>query len=306
MYMIEIAKFGIDLEVLSKTMGFLRGISNTIPMMFHKNGITIAAMDCNSIEYAKVEICSTDIVDYCLKYDKGLGVVIDTKDIMLEELSEIICTESHDPYDPRSTVIANVKLFDDKIEFHCPGNVIVWANVIQDYGTRIFRDIEQISDRINLARKDNSIKKSSIKLEQSSFDKICALNIHVHDNRMYTRENIMKTVRIMVDKDGLVLLSKSRYGSHELKTRLPDCTEIDAQRINDNDSEFLGTTIERERIIPFASLKGVSLITMEIRNEKPIILEQKISNGITAMLSVAPLAIDEKEEHKLEDIHGID
>jgi hypothetical protein len=46
--------------------------------------------------------------------------------------------------------------------------------------------------------------------------------------------------------------------------------------------------LNKEYLMPFAKLKGLSPIVVEVRTDKPIIIEQKPFNGITALLTVAP------------------
>jgi hypothetical protein len=46
--------------------------------------------------------------------------------------------------------------------------------------------------------------------------------------------------------------------------------------------------LSKEFIMPFTKLKGLSPIVIEVRTDKPIVLEQKPYNGIKALLTVAP------------------
>lgn len=51
---------------------------------------------------------------------------------------------------------------------------------------------------------------------------------------------------------------------------------------------FQHVYIERDFILPFTKLKGLSPIIIEIRTNKPVVLEQRPYNGIRALLTVAP------------------
>lgn len=63
--------------------------------------------------------------------------------------------------------------------------------------------------------------------------------------------------------------------------------EVDAPQHVYFDKEFLS---------PFSKLKGLSPIVIEVRTNKPIVLEQRPYNGIRAMLSIAPRIENEEDK----------
>ena len=54
--------------------------------------------------------------------------------------------------------------------------------------------------------------------------------------------------------------------------------------------------LSKEFMLPFAKLKGLSPIVIEVRTDKPIVLEQKPYNGIKALLTIAPRIENEEDK----------
>jgi len=54
--------------------------------------------------------------------------------------------------------------------------------------------------------------------------------------------------------------------------------------------------LQKEYVIPFTKLKGLSPIIIEIRTDKPVVIDQKPYNGISAMLTIAPRIENEDDK----------
>ena len=46
--------------------------------------------------------------------------------------------------------------------------------------------------------------------------------------------------------------------------------------------------MQQEFLQPFSKLKGLSPISIEVRTDRPIIIEQRPYNGVNALLTIAP------------------
>lgn len=54
--------------------------------------------------------------------------------------------------------------------------------------------------------------------------------------------------------------------------------------------------LQKEYVIPFTKLKGLSPIIIEVRTDKPVIIDQKPYNGISVMLTIAPRIENEEDK----------
>lgn len=54
--------------------------------------------------------------------------------------------------------------------------------------------------------------------------------------------------------------------------------------------------LQKEYVIPFTKLKGLSPIIIEVRTDKPVVIDQKPYNGISAMLTIAPRIENEDDK----------
>ena len=339
--------FGINGEVLANILGFTTDINTDVPVKFYQDKIFIHLKSPDNIQYAEVEISSSDVLDYkpglegdpnrkdaknIVKGSDGeyKPVLIDTKGT----LDEITSFAQKD-----DIIIVRVDTFYYKrIEFHCPGNVVIWAQLVDP--TTVMKSIEKLPEIIRRVRNDPNIKKASAIIEPATFGRICSIG-----GKGGKKRDIDERIFIELDKeDGLYITSgdklKGRFfelkptgvdiGSSGLEGGLPDQTyntesmgiegmgEIegmeefgyaprgdsgnkDKQEKKRPDQraqldQLLGLEVDstqyvylsKEFLMPFTKLKGLSPIVLEVRTDKPIVLQQKPYNGITALLTVAP------------------
>lgn len=363
--------FGINGEVFNNIMEFISDISTDIPMKFYKEKIFVNLKSPDNVQYAEIEINASDVLDYkpglngdpnrkdaksIIKGAEGdyKAILIDMRGIM-EEMSPFVQKDD--------IIVIRVDTFYQKrIEFHCPGNVIIWAQLMDP--SVVLKNIEKLPEIIRNVRNNTSLKKGSAIIEPATFNRICSIG-----GKGGKKRDIDERIFIELDKkDGLYITSGDRLkgrifelkptevgGSHAYEERMTEGEMEgmdmgmdmgmsmgmesmegidDAQNMEDmntddipgfapgkNDEDkkkgekkksdskapidqLLGMEVDstqhvylsKEFIIPFTKLKGLSPIVVEVRTEKPIIIEQRPYNGIRALLSVAPRI--ESEEDK--------
>lgn len=336
--------FGINGEVLANIFGFVNDINTDIPMKFYKDRIFIHLKSPDNIQYAEVEISSSDVLDYKpgLEGDpnrKDAKIIVkgsdgDYKPILIDikgTLDEITSFAQKD-----DIIIVRVDTFYYKrIEFHCPGNVVIWAQLVDP--TTVMKSIEKLPEIIRRVRNDPNIKKASAIIEPATFARICAIG-----GKGGKKRDIDERIFIELDKeDGLYITSGDKLKGRFFELRpmgigmdssggVPDqvynaeLMDIEGMGEIEGMEEFgyapradsgnkdrperkrtdqktqldqlLGIEVDstqyvylsKEFIMPFTKLKGLSPIVLEVRTDKPIVLEQKPYNGIKALLTVAP------------------
>lgn len=338
--------FGINGEVLANILGFVTDINTDIPMKFYQDRIFIHLKSPDNIQYAEVEISSSDVLDYRpgLEGDpsrKDAKMVVkgtdgDYKPVLIDikgTLDEITSFAQKDDI----IVVRIDTFFYKRIEFHCPGNIVIWAQLVDP--TTVMKSIEKLPDIIKRVRNDPNIKKASAIIEPATFARICAIG-----GKGGKKRDIDERIFIELDKeDGLYITSgdklKGRFfelkpmgmgAPSDMEGGIPDqiynAELIDTEEVEEIEGmgefgyapradsgnkertekkrtdqktqldQLLGLEVDgtqyvylsKEFLMPFTKLKGLSPIVLEVRTDKPIVLQQKPYNGITALLTVAP------------------
>jgi len=338
--------FGINGEVLANILGFVTDINTDVPMKFYQDKIFIHLKSPDNIQYAEVEISSSDVLDYKPGLEGDLNrkdakavvkgpdgdykpVLIDTKGT-LDEITSFVQKDD--------IIIVRIDTFYYKrVEFHCPGNVVIWAQLVDP--TTVMKSIEKLPEIIRRVRNDPNIKKASAIIEPATFGRICALG-----GKGEKKRDIDQRIFIELDKeDGLYITSGDKLKGRffELKpmgmgldspgegapdqiynAELMDIEEgmgemegmeefgyaprgdsgnkgKPEKKRSDQRAQLdqlLGLEVDstqyvylsKEFLMPITKLKGLSPIVIEVRTDKPIVLNQKPYNGITALLTVAP------------------
>lgn len=353
--------FAINGEVLTNILGFVTDINTDLPVKFYKDRLFINLKSPDNIQYAEVNISSSDVMDYKpglegdpnRKDAKNIvkGSDGDYKPVLIDvkgTLDEIAPFAQKDDI----IIIRIDTTFYKRIEFHCPGNVVIWAQLMDP--TSVMKNIEKLPEIIRSVRNNPNIKKASAIIEPATFARICAIG-----GKGGKKRDIDERIFIELDReDGLYITSgdrlKGRYfelrptdvgesmagldggppdqiyneammGTEEMggdigsgspeemeefgyapgkdtgekrprqEKKKSDQTQLDQLLGIDVDSTQY-VYLSKEYILPFTKLKGLSPIVIEVRTDKPIVLEQKPFNGITALLTVAPRI--ESEEDK--------
>lgn len=287
----EEINFSMGAEKLSNIFGYLKCINNEIPMIFYDDRIVIQQKGMCNIEYTEIHIGKEDLVKYnpgLTHENKSINILIDAPSIaVLDELDDICDVSARDDRDyvndGTSNVDVKVKLLEKKIEFHLPGNVVVWARLIDtdQYVKSKLEELSKMPERIRRTRNDPNIKKSIATVDYKTFDRFCRTE---SDNNLFVAK--------IDKKDGLTFVSKTKDGFYEL-TLKPKCLSIECS--SDDNKEYV--YICKNYITPFAILNS-GPVTVEIRKNKPIILEGKLGEHTTALLTVAPKICEEEKEIK--------
>jgi hypothetical protein len=201
--------FGINGEVLINILGFMGDINTEIPLKFYKDRIFTHQKSTDNVQYAEVEISSQDVLDYKpnLDGDPGRkdaksvthhpdgdykGILIDVKGTV-EEIQSFAQKDD----------IINVRIdtgYYKKIEFHCPSNVTIWAQLLEP--TALLKSLEKLPDTIKKVRNNPDIKKASVIIEPATFTRICNIG------GKGKKRDIDERVFIELDKtDGLFISS---------------------------------------------------------------------------------------------------
>lgn len=373
--------FGINGEVLINILSFMSDINAEIPIKFYPDHMFMHQKSSDNVQYAEVEISSQDVMDYkpgldgdpnrkdaksIFKHPDGdfKGILIDVKGTV-EEITSFAQKDD----------IISVRIdttYYKRIEFHCPGNVVIWAQLLEP--TALLKSLEKLPDIIRKVRNDPNIKKASVIIEPQTFSRICNIG------GKGKKRDIDERVFIELDKkDGLFISSGDRLKGRifalkpvDIVSQLGDyggsfdnvniqegeyegdimggmeevgMSEVGASGIDvdggiegmaDSTDEIpdfapssfvpeekeekkfdkkkpenraqvdqvLGMEIDSTQFIymqqeflgPFSKLKGLSPISIEVRTDKPIIIEQKPFNGIKALLTIAPRIENEEDK----------
>lgn len=281
--------FTMDAGKLSNIFGYLTDINCEIPMTFFEDKIEMHQKSVDNIQYTEINIGEKDLIAYNpgLKHgNKYMNILIGTKlfdgrgMIELDQIDNMCdiatgynrCRDDRDAVRRQYNVDVRVKPLEKKIEFHLPGNVIIWAKLFENeqYVNSEFEKLCKMPELVRNVRSDPNIKKSSVTMDSEMFDRLCCTD---------SRDNIFTA---KIDKtDGLVLVSRSRDGFYELTLR-PKCLIVECEE--DNKEHIY---IDKEYIIPFRIIND-GPVTIEIRKNKPIVLERKLGEHTTVMLTAAP------------------
>ncbi len=206
--------FGINGEVLINVLSFMSEINSEIPVKFYPDKIFMHQKSPDNIQYAELEISSQDVMDYkpTLEGDpnrkdaksifKGpdgdfKGILIDIKGTV-EEIS------SFSQKDDIITIRIDTTYYK-RIEFHCPGNVVIWAQLLEP--TALIKSLEKLPETIRKVRNNQDIKKASVIIEPQTFNRIC----NIGKGGGGKKRDIDERVFIELDKkDGLFISSGDR------------------------------------------------------------------------------------------------
>jgi hypothetical protein len=375
--------FGINGEVLLNILGFMNDINAEIPVKFYPDRIFMHQKSPDNIQYADLEISSQDVMDYKPNLEgdpnrkdaksifKGSdgefkGILVDMKGTV-EEIQSFAQKDD-------IIVIRVDTTYYKRIEFHCPGNVVIWAQLLEP--SALIKSLEKLPDIIRKVRNNQDIKKASVIIEPQTFNRICSIG-----GKGGKKRDIDERVFIELDKkDGLFISSGDRLkgrvfalkpvdivsqlgdyggggfdniniaegmyegdileGMEEVDMLDAGTGEIsdDVERMIDNEApeipdfapssfvppekkeekkldksksenraqvdQVLGMEVDATQYIymqqeflgPFSKLKGLSPISIEIRTDRPIIIEQRPFNGIKALLTIAPRIENEEDK----------
>jgi hypothetical protein len=201
--------FGINGEVLVNILGFMNDINTEIPLKFYKDRIFTHQKSTDNVQYAEVEISSQDVMDYKPNIDgdpgrKDAKSVFrhpdgDYKGILIDVKGTVEEIQSFAQKDD----IINVRIdtgYYKRIEFHCPGNVVIWAQLLEP--TALLKSLEKLPDTIKKVRNNPDIKKASVIIEPATFTRICNIG------GKGKKRDIDERVFIELDKkDGLFISS---------------------------------------------------------------------------------------------------
>lgn len=316
--------FAINGEMLINILNFVADVNTDIPMKFYKDNISIRLKSPDNVQYSEIDIISSDILDYMPNLDNIENkkniikssdgdykiILLDIKGT-IDELEE--CVQRDNIVEIR---IDTVKY--KRIEFHCPGNIVIWSQLLDP--TAVSRGVENLSEIVKRVRNDPNVKKSVAIIEPGTFIKICNLG------GKGKKRDIDERIFVELDKkDGLYISSgdnlKGRFfelkpidlraGSGDYVDAFSDFGDFGNGNDSGNEREKKSNKIQtdhllgiegdiaqfvyfnKEYLIPFTKLKGLSPISVEIRTEKPIVIEQKPFNSVRAMLTVAPRVEEE-------------
>jgi hypothetical protein len=201
--------FGINGEVLINILGFMNDINAEVPLKFYEDRIFTHQKSTDNVQYAEVEISSQDVMDYLpnvtgdparkdarsvFQHPDGnyKGVLIDVKGTV-EEIQSFAQKDD----------VINIRIdtgYYKRIEFHCPGNVTIWAQLLEP--TALLKSLEKLPDTIKKVRNNPDIKKASVIIEPATFTRICNIG------GKGKKRDIDERVFIELDKkDGLFISS---------------------------------------------------------------------------------------------------
>lgn len=376
--------FGINGEVLLNVLSFMNDINAEIPIKFYPDKIFMHQKSPDNIQYAELEISSQDVMDYKPNLEgdpnrkdaKSIfkGPEGDFKGVLVDMKGTVEEIQSFAQKDDIITIRIDTTYYK-RIEFHCPGNVVIWAQLLEP--TALIKSLEKLPETIRRVRNNADIKKASVIIEPQTFNRIC----NIGGKGGGKKRDIDERVFIELDKkDGLFISSGDRLKGRffalkpvDIVSQLGDyggggfdnvsiaegtydgeimesmeevdmlgagpgemdgagsvegMVEDEAPEIPDfapssfvpekreekkleskkpenraQVDQVLGMEVDSTQFIymqqeflgPFSRLKGLSPISIEIRTDKPIIIEQRPFNGIKALLTIAPRIENEED-----------
>lgn len=205
--------FGINGEVLINILGFVTDINTDVPMKFYQDRMFIHLKSPDNIQYAEVEISSSDVLEYRPGLDgspdrKDAKMVIkgndgDYKPVLIDTKGTLEEITSFAQKDDIIYVRIDTSYYK-RVEFHCPGNVVIWAQLVDP--TTIMKSIERLPEIIRKVRNDPNIKKASAIIEPATFARICNIG-----GKGEKKRDIDQRILIELDKqEGLYITSGDR------------------------------------------------------------------------------------------------
>lgn len=205
--------FGINGEVLLNVMSFMNDINTEIPIKFYSDRLFMHQKSPDNIQYAEIEISSQDVMDYKPNLEGDpkrkdarsvfngpdgdfKGILVDMKGTV-EEITSFAQKDD--------VIIVRVDTaYYKRIEFHCPGNIVIWAQLLEP--TALIKSLEKLPDIIRKVRSNPDIKKASVIIEPQTFNRICSIG-----GKGGKKRDIDERVFIELDKkDGLFISSGDR------------------------------------------------------------------------------------------------
>jgi len=204
--------FGINGEVLTNVMSFVSDINTDVLMKFYNDKIIVQIKSPDNVQYAEVEISSSDMLDYkpniegdpARKDAKSIikGPDGDFKAILVDikgTIDEIASFAQKDDI----VVIRIDSAYYKRCEFHCPGNVVIWAQLMDP--SQALKTVEKLPGIIKGVRENTNIKKASAILEPATFQRICSIGGKSGGGK---KRDIDERIFIELDKkDGLYITS---------------------------------------------------------------------------------------------------
>lgn len=205
--------FGINGEVLLNILSFMNDINAEIPLKFYPDRIFMHQKSPDNIQYAELEISSQDVMDYKPNLEgdpnrkdaKSIfkGPDGDFKGILVDMKGTVEEIQSFAQKDDIITVRVDTAYYK-RIEFHCPGNVVIWAQLLEP--TALIKSLEKLPEIIKKVRNNPDIKKASVIIEPQTFNRICNIG-----GKGGKKRDIDERVFIELDKkDGLFISSGDR------------------------------------------------------------------------------------------------
>ncbi len=219
------------------------------------------------------------------------------------------------------------------MEIIMAGGIRFWVQTV--YCTpehRVKMAVEKLPDIIKRTRTNSEIKKAKVEIEPGTFARMCATFKPVPVGKI--KRDIDKRIFIKLGKNGLEVTSgdkkfarlfevknidekndsenKSYKSEEELDKEIAKVeTELNThgkENKAERKLEFLLYRLEvdsdqivylqSEFILPFLRLKGLRTILIEVRNDKPILIQQDPWQGVSVMLTVAPRIENEDEKSR--------
>lgn len=206
--------FGINGEVLLNILSFMNDINAEIPIKFYPDRIFMHQKSSDNIQYAELEISSQDVMDYkpTLEGDPNRkdaksifkGPDGDFKGILVDMKGTVEEIQSFAQKDDVIVIRVDTTYYK-RIEFHCPGNVVIWAQLLEP--TALIKSLEKLPETIRRVRNNTDIKKASVIIEPQTFNRIC----NIGGKGGGKKRDIDERVFIELDKkDGLFISSGDR------------------------------------------------------------------------------------------------
>ncbi len=206
--------FGINGEVLLNVLSFMNDINAEIPIKFYPDKIFMHQKSPDNIQYAELEISSQDVMDYKPNLEgdpnrkdaKSIfkGPEGDFKGVLVDMKGTVEEIQSFAQKDDIITIRIDTTYYK-RIEFHCPSNVVIWAQLLEP--TALIKSLEKLPETIRRVRNNPDIKKASVIIEPQTFNRICNMG----GKGGGKKRDIDERVFIELDKkDGLFISSGDR------------------------------------------------------------------------------------------------
>lgn len=292
--------FIVGIDKMFDIMKFLSNMeTDIVRMKLLNDSVLLQCMSLDRIKYAEIEINKEDMGMYKHGDEKSIYFQMGgTHFNMMHHVWSGIPRR----YTGNEIAIA-VLITDNRIEFVLPGGVIFYANLLTD---------EDFSNRdlIYHIAKDAGAEEHTIETENKTYDKLYN-NIKTTRSEINAASATMSTLEfektllgsrstfdclhweLLLDKEEFLMKTDGVGSKQEIKllTKKIDCITP------------VNVLLDKEYLIPFKFANLKNMMTVEIRRDKPIVLEQVNKLGSRIMLTVAPRIHDEeyKKILKLDD-----